>query len=262
MLQFARDLERGDRKARLHLYSGKEFIEIAKLLNDFLDKRSAQIKFLKTIGEGGARSSYDPDRADILGNEIKVMAERLNRSQKEVLKRQEEDRKRNWAAEGIARFSEVLRTEREDLQALSFRVIKELVTYLQIEMGILFLSGEGKDGEKYLEATAGYAYDRRKYIHKKFLFGEGLPGTCAIEKEKIYINDIPEDYSNVVSGVGQARPRNALLVPMMLHEEVFGVIELASFRKLEPHEIKFVDQIAETIVSGLQIVKKEQNEKS
>lgn len=255
ILAFSRDLDRGDRRAKIYLTSGREFIEISRMLNNYLEKQSDKVRFLKTVGEGGDQSRYEPDSTDILGNELIVMAERLRRSQKEEAKRQLEDSRRNWTSEGVAQFSELLRTERENVQELAYLVIQKLVTYLQIEMGSLFLAVKGEKEEQRLETVAAYAYDRRKYIRKSFLFGEDLPGTCAIEKEKIYMNDIPETFSDIISGTGQARPRYALLVPLLIRDEVFGVLELASFRALEKHELDFIDQIADSIASGLEALR-------
>jgi PAS domain S-box-containing protein len=255
ILNFARDLDRGDRRAKIYLASGSEFIEISRLFNSYLEKQMDKIRFLRTIGEGGDQSKYEPESADILGNEIIIMAERLQRSREEETRRQEEDYRRNWTSRGIAQFSELLRSERDNVRELANQVIQQLVTYLQIEMGTLFLTVKGEEGEQRLETVAAYAYDRRKYISKTFLFGEGLPGTCALEGEKIYMNDIPESFSEIISGMGQTLPRHALLVPLRIRDDIFGVLELASFRALEKHELDFVDQIADSIASGLEAVK-------
>lgn len=255
ILNFSRDLERGDRKAKIHLTSGSEFVEISRKFNSFLEKQSEKIRFLRTIGEGGNQSGFEPESTDILGNELMVMAGRLRRSQEEEAKRQAEDNRRNWTSEGIAQFSELLRSERENVRELAHLVIQKLVTYLHIEMGTLFLAMEDEKHERRLETIAAYAYDRRKYINTSFRFGEGLPGTCALEKEKIYMNDIPETFSNIISGTGQTRPRHALLVPLRIRDEIFGVLELASLRPLEKHELDFIDQIADSIASGLEAVR-------
>lgn len=59
----------------------------------------------------------------------------------------EEERKRNWATEGIATFAESMRST-TDLSLLSDKMISGLVKYLQANQGGLFIVNE-KDG-KYL----------------------------------------------------------------------------------------------------------------
>ncbi len=254
LLNFTKELGKGVRPARLLLPDGYEYGAIAHHLNSYLNKQDEKISYLKTIDEEEPKN-FEPGKGDILGKEIKTMAERFKKIQSEEKKRQAEDKISNWTSVGIAKFADILRSERENVKELSFLVIQNLVTYLNVEMGTIFLTtGKGED-EKMLETIAAYAYDRRKYINKSFAFGEGLPGTCALEKEKIYINEVPEAFSDIISGVGQAKPRYVLLVPLKIEEEIFGILELASFRGLEKHELSFVDLLAESIASTLQSVR-------
>ena len=254
LLDFVKELEKGGRPGKLYLTANNEYSGIARHLNRYIDKKDEKIRFMKTLGEAQETINYEPEKGDLLGKEIKTMAERLRKTESEEKKRQAADQITNWTSEGIARFAEILRSERENVKELSFLTIRELVAYLNIEMGTIFLTTDGEKDEKMLETIAGYAYDRRKYLNKKFPFGEGLPGTCALEKEKIYINELPEEYSDIISGVEQTKPRYVLLVPLKIGSEIFGILELASFRNLEKHELAFVDQLAESIASTLQSV--------
>lgn len=258
ILALIRVMEKGGRPEKIHINSGDELQEISDRLNNYLDLTESKIHFLKTIGKGDKISPLETGQDDLLGKELMIMAERLNTVQQEEQDRKTEEGKRSWKSEGIAQFGEILRSERENVLELSYNIIQKLVTYLSIEMGTLFLTSELEGEEASLESLASYAYDRRKYIKKTFKFGEGLPGTCALEKEKIYINEVPNSYSDVISGVGQTKPRFVLLVPLKIEDEVFGVVELASFRELEAFELEFVDEIAESIASTLAGVKTNQ----
>jgi len=254
LIRFLPGLDSGTGSTDLNLSGGSEFRDLETNLKQYVERQRKKIHYLKTLGEGGSNENFNPAKNDILGSEIKVLAERLKKVQTEEDLRKKEEEKQRWATEGIAQFAEILRSERENVSELSFVVIQKLVTYLHIEMGAIMLADSDEEG-RLLETIASYAYDRRKYLNKKFRFGEGLPGTCALEKEKIYINEIPEEYSDIISGVGYTKPRFVLVVPMKIEEEIFGIIELASFRELAKHELDFIDQLAESIASTLQAVK-------
>ena len=77
--------------------------------------------------------------------------------------------------------------------------------------------------------------------------GEGLVGQCAIEKKRILLTNVPDDYIQITSGLGEAKPLNIMVLPMIFEGEVKAVIELASFTQFSSTQIAFLDQLAESI---------------
>jgi hypothetical protein len=49
-----------------------------------------------------------------------------------------------------------------------------------------------------------------------------------------------------------------LVVPLKVDKEIYGIVELASFRDFQPHEVSFVERLAETIASTLASVRSAQ----
>jgi len=167
-----------------------------------------------------------------------------------------EEKNRNWTMEGLARFGELLQRH-TSLKEQSYQVIYNLVKYLGANQGGFFLyNKEDESGHKgFLDLIACYAYDRQKYTESRIYVehncAEGLIGQAFLEKNTIYLTDIPPNYTYITSGLGGATPNALLIVPLYNNNGTYGVLEIASFRLFEAHQIRFVEKIAEGIASAL-----------
>lgn len=239
--------------------TGSEVGRINQALGSIVTGLDSMADFALQIGKGNLDVEYRPlSKNDVLGNSLLQMQESLIIAKDEREKRRREDKKRTWATYGLATFSDILRKHSDDITKLSSLIISTLVDYLKANQGGLFIYNDENMNDKHMELVASYAYNRQKNAEKKIPLRVGLVGMCAVEKKTKYITDIPDAYINITSGLGDATPRSLLLVPLVLNEEIFGVLELASFLPYEKSEIEFVEQLAENIASTLSSVKTSQ----
>ena len=252
------ELARGkvDHHMHLTINTGDEIGEMAAALNTSVSGLIEKQDFAKKIGRGELDAGFGlVGNEDTLGMALIEMRDSLVNAKKEEEKRKIEDEKRRWANEGTALFSDILRQNNNNVEILSDEIIKHLVKYTGANQGGLFLYNEDNPDDPCFELVSAFAFDRKKYMIKKIRPGEGLIGACALEKEYIYMTSVPHDYINITSGLGGANPGSLLITPMILEENVLGIIEIASFRKLDQHVIDFVQRVAENVAATLNSVK-------
>lgn len=162
-----------------------------------------------------------------------------------------EEKQRNWTTAGLAKFVEILRSNNQDINTLSDRILSNLVKYMGANQGYLFVLNDSQIEEKRLELIACYAYDRKKFVSTTVALGEGLVGQCFLEKETIHISDLPKDYIKITSGIGESLPCNLVLIPLKISEEVYGIIEIATFNPIKKYEIEFLEKLGESIASAI-----------
>ena len=245
-----------DTSNKLKVTTSDEVGDISNGVNKLIDGLNRTANFANEIGKGNLKSDYQLlSENDVLGKALLEMRKSLEVAQEQEQKRKFEDYKMNWANEGLARFSELLRDDSDNIEELSYKLISNIIKYINANLGGIFIINDDDPNNKFLQLHASFAYDRRKYIDKKIHLEEGLVGRCVQEGETIYMTDVPKDYIKIQSGLGDENPQAILLVPLKLNDEVYGVIEIASFEEIEEYKIKFIERIGESIASTISTVR-------
>lgn len=224
--------------------SNDEIGEIGKAINQLIGGLSKLGEFATQIGNGNYDISYNKlGQNDVLGNSLLNMRDNLKQLAIE-------DARRNWANEGAARFADLLRANNHSIPTLTKIILAELVKYVEANQGCFFVMDQQSE-EPQLELMAAFAWNRQRIRNKTVRWGEGLVGQAWTEKDTLFITEIPQNYIEIGSGLGDANPKNIVAVPLIFNEEVYGVIELASFAVLPAYRVEFLKRIAENIASTL-----------
>jgi PAS domain S-box-containing protein len=226
--------------------SDDELNSIIKALNELTVNLKGITKFADEVGKGDFRT--DITVFENQGHLGQSLAEMRNELQNVA----EQDKRRVWFNEGIAKFGDILRKNDDNIEDLSASLISELVEYTNSIQGSLFIVNKEDKRNIKIVLKGAYAFHRQKFLEKELAPGQGLVGQCYLEKEYIYLSEIPENYVTIRSGLGEANPTHILISPMKLNEEVFGIIELASFHPYEDYHNEFIEKVGESIASTIQ----------
>jgi len=110
---------------------------------------------------------------------------------------------------------------------------------IEASQGLIYEVKKEKNN-RYIELFASFAYSLPESETVKYQFGEGLAGQVAKEKKKINIDDVPEGYITIISGLGASSPNHLAILPILDKDEVVFVVEIASFNELSESDEKFI----------------------
>lgn len=232
--------------------------EIAKAMisiNNLSSKIGEAVHFSTELATGNTSKELKSfSENDYLSKALNQVKNRLVEIKQKEENRIAEDEIRNWTTQGIAKFNEFLHLHNDDINNFTFTILKELIEYLSANQGGFFMINGDRNEDRSINLVASYAYDRRKYLTKNINIGEGLLGTCVLEKKFIYLKEIPDNYIEITSGLGHSTPKTLLIMPLIYDDEVIGLIELASLKELKKYEIEFIEKVAESIANTLHSV--------
>lgn len=247
-------LASGKLNGQLSLANLPEAKNIAVSLKTVADDLHRKTAFAEQIKSGNLDGVFEAR------HENDQLAKALINIKDNLVLIKKEDEQRNWASEGLAKFVTVLQSA-QNLKALSNDIIVNLVRILQANQGALFILEKDETEQEFLNMHACYAFDRTKHLSKRISPGEGLIGQAFLERETLYLKDVPDRFVRITSGLGEANPRYVLIVPLKMNETIAGVVELASFKEFKTHEVEFVEKIGESIAHTFSSIQVAENTK-
>jgi len=177
--------------------------------------------------------------------EVAFVKDNINemiRNLKDTTLRNEEQ---NWLKTNLAKFTRMLQGQR-DLLTVGKLILSELAPVVTAQHGVFYII-DSSNKEPELKLLASYAHRERRGAKNRFKFGEGLVGQAALEKQRILLTDVPYGYVKVSSGLGESRPANIVVLPILFEGEVKAVLELSSLERFNSTHQAFLDELAESI---------------
>ncbi|MEV4256745.1 HAMP domain-containing protein, partial [Spirillospora sp. NPDC049652] len=178
-----------------------------------------------------------------LKDNINLMVESLRETTRA---NQEQD----WLKTNLARVSGLMQGHR-DLAAVAELIMDELTPLVSAQYGAFYLAAEDTEGLE-LELIGSYAYPEDgdpagPSRPTRFRAGRSLVGQAARSRQTILVADVPPGYLAVSSGLGAGDPASVIVLPVVVEDQVLGVIELASLRPFGPVQRDLLEQLRENI---------------
>ncbi len=177
--------------------------------------------------------------------EVAALKDNINQMIANLKDTTQKNMEQDWLKTNLARFSSMMQGQR-NLTAVAQLIMSELTPLLDAQHGTFFVAAQ-EEGEVTLNLIASYAFTERKHLSNRYRLKESLVGQCAFEKKRILITETPGDYISITSGLGESKPKNILLLPVVFEGDLKAVIELASFKPFSANYLNFLDQLMDSV---------------
>lgn len=254
------DLESNNRK---YVFDPGDKIEEdhSKIMNRSIENLKQAAAFIKKVTNGEFDAVWNGMTDDNAKLNKESLSGTLINMRDQMKRMKEDDENRIWVTEGLAKFTEIIRNHQDDAASLSEHSIRFLAKHMNAQQGAVFLLQE-EDDAQFLQLTACYAFDKKKFVEKRIELGEGIVGQAFLEKSPSMLKAVPNGYTHITSGLGESTPSCLLIVPMQYNEQSEGVVEIAGFSEWPEHQRTFLLKATEYMAAALSSVRSTQKMKT
>ena len=219
--------------------------DLTENLNRMAATLTTQVRAIAEVATAVTRGDLSRSIQVEARGEVADLKDNINEMIRNLKETTNKNAQQDWLKTNLARFTRLLQGQR-DLSAVTTLILSELAPLVSAHHGVFYMM-DSQDEDARLRLIASYGYRSSRKLPTAFLPGEGLVGQCALEKQRIWLTNVPRDYIQISSGLGAAPPTNIVVLPILFEQQVKAVIELASLDRFTETHLWFLDQLMESI---------------
>ena len=139
--------------------------------------------------------------------EVAALKDNINEMIRNLKDTTQKNTEQDWLKTNLAKFTRMLQGQR-DLLTVGRLILSELAPRgLARSTASSTSLDTARRRSRSSSCSPATPTSERKTVGNRFKLGEGLVGQCALEKQKILLTNVPADYIQITSGLGEAPPR-------------------------------------------------------
>ncbi|MBD9726407.1 HAMP domain-containing protein [Streptomyces caniscabiei] len=162
------------------------------------------------------------------------------------------NQEQDWLKTNLARISGLMQGHR-DLPVVAELIMDELAPLASAQYGAFYLAEDTERGPE-LRLVGSYGYPDDTDRPERIPVGRSLVGQAARNRRPISVEEVPPGYVTISSGLGQAVPSALVVLPIVVEDQVLGVIELGSVTPFTQIHQDFLSQLMPTIGVNLNTI--------
>ncbi|MBX3186530.1 MAG: response regulator [Labilithrix sp.] len=134
--------------------------------------------------------------------------------------------------------------------ALGENILSFLTEYLHAQVGAIYLA----DGEASYRRFGTHSIDPSSAGPDVVRLGEGVVGQAARDDRLVHLEEVPEKYIDVRSGLGGHPPRDLVVAPASVDGKVHAVVELGFLNRIDDGDLELFARVSRSIASAVRSI--------
>jgi GAF domain-containing protein len=139
----------------------------------------------------------------------------------------------------------------ETFEALARTYLSRTVEMIGAHYGVVYVLDEATQR---LIPVGAYGAQHTDAPARSFGLGEGLVGQCAQDQQGVTVLQLPDTPLRIVSGIGNAIPRQVLLQSLVQKDKVVGVLEFAAITAFDEKTQYLLEELMPTLAMSMVIL--------
>ncbi|MBK3593720.1 MULTISPECIES: HAMP domain-containing protein [Streptomyces] len=214
-------------------------------VNELAGNLTRQVRAIAEVASAVAEGDLTRSITVDASGEVAELKDNINSMVGSLRETTRANQEQDWLKSNLARVSGLMQGHR-DLELVGALVMEELTPLVAAQYGAFYLAEETPEGTE-LRIVGSYGRPAGGNGHDRFKMGESLVGQAARSRRTIAADGVPGDYISISSGLGPMTPGSLIVLPVVVDDQVLGVIELASFTAFTPIHRDFLEQLMEMV---------------
>ncbi|WP_329274765.1 HAMP domain-containing protein [Streptomyces sp. NBC_00691] len=221
-------------------------------VNELAGNLTRQVRAIAEVASAVAEGDLTRSITVEASGEVAELKDNINAMVGSLRETTRANQEQDWLKSSLARISALMQGHR-DLAVVAELVMDELTPLVAAQYGAFYLAEEGSDSVE-LGLVGAYGRPAGDRGRDRFRLGESLVGQAARSRRTIAAENVPADYVTISSGLGSTARGSLVVLPVVVEDQVLGVIELMAFSPFTSVHRDFLEQLMETVGVNLSTI--------
>ncbi|WP_324789572.1 HAMP domain-containing protein [Streptomyces sp. H51] len=221
-------------------------------VNELAGNLTRQVRAIAEVASAVAEGDLTRSITVEASGEVAELKDNINSMVESLRETTRANQEQDWLKTNLARISSLMQGHR-DLPVVAELIMDELTPLVSAQYGAFYLAEDTARGPE-LRLVGSYGYPDDAGRPERIPVGRSLVGQAARNRRPISVEELPPGYVTISSGLGQTVPSALILLPIVVEEQVLGVIELASVGRFTQIHQDFLAQLMPTIGVNLNTI--------